>query len=411
MDFSHFKTQKIELGDYDLRSENIIKMALFNTIDRIGIGLELVINDKTDIKNKSPIKGGEKLSIIFTDRYDNKLKKDLILTNVENLDSINDWNNVIQLSFVTKDSYIMSTKRDYSYHNGTISDIIKKYGEFTDTTPTTEIRDVVIPGFTYTKAIQYMISNFTKSHICYEANENYVFTDIEDLLVVEEVDETKTSTKEQEEKTNNTKETKTTAEEAEEKDADTIYRINYKNPHSRYGVLSWKEVQVFNTINDGYKNIYDNTYISYDPSTKTVVSSRKTIDTEEKEVTRLGTGPSYNEDIIENVNTKFSIKPYSEKVLENSSNTYDLFNKKLELLMNGDLNIQIGALVDIEIRDKFNNDVNNTTNGQYIVTKLAHHIDQKEFLTKVEVSKNAFFKEIVAPTKTETSTTTKTVTQ
>lgn len=390
MDFNHFKTQKIELGSYDLRSENIIKLAMFNNIDIIGMSLEIILNDKTDIKNKLPIKGGEILSIIFVDKYANKIKKDFILTNVVNLDNINEWNNVIQLSFITKESYILSTKRDYSYHNDTISNIIKKYTTFTDETPTTTMREVIIPGFTYTKAIQYMIANFTKSHLCFETNDGYLFSDIEDLIKPEETkSKDKISTKDQEENKKITKK-----EEIEAEETDYKYKIinDRSNLYGRYVVVSWNEIQVFNTINDGYKNIYDNTYVVYDPNNKTVKSSRKTIIEEQKEVVMLGSGDNYNEDIIENVNTKYGLKPYSENVLENSGNTYDLFNKKLEILINGDLNVQVGSVIEIEIGDKFNNNTNITTNGSYLVTKLAHHINQSEFMTKLEVSKNAYFK-------------------
>lgn len=363
MDFSHIKTQEVLLGDYDINTENLLTINLFNNIEQIGYSLIITINDVTDIKNKMPIKGGETLKLTMIDRYGTNFKKEFILIDVNELDRVNEYKSVVKMSFVSKEAYTLSTQRDYSYYNDSVSNIIKNYNTFIDTKPTSIVYPINIPGFTYTKAIQYMITNFTKSHVCFENNEGYVFSDINDLLDVEVP-------------------------------KDTSYDIVTKNPYYRYKIVSWDEIQVFNSLNDAYNNIYSNAYVTYNPNSKSIEKVIKTIDQEQQEITLLGDGDNWSDSLKDGINTKYNIKPYNENVLTNCTKTFGLFNKKLEMLINGDLNVQVGQVIDVLVYDRFNNDFNKQTNGKYIVTKVGHSINQTDYYTKLEVSKNTYFKKV-----------------
>jgi len=361
MDFNHIKTQEVLINDYDINTDNLLTLNLFNNIEQLGYSLIITINDVTDIKNKMPLKGGEILKLILIDRYDTIFKKEFILIDVNELDRVNEYKAVIKMSFITKEAYDLSTQRDYSYYNDSVSNIIKNYGIFKDDKPITTIYPITIPGFTYNKSIQYMIGNFTKSHICFENNDGFVFSDINDLLSVDVPE-------------------------------GTSYDIVTKNPYYRYKIVSWDEIQVFNSLNDAYNNIYSNAYITYDPNNKTMNKIIKTIDLEQKDVTLLGDGNNWNDTLKDGISTKYNIKPYNENVLSNSTKTFGLFNKKLEMLINGDLNVQVGQVIDVLVFDRFNNDFNKQTNGKYIITKIGHTINQTEYYTKIEVSKNTYFK-------------------
>lgn len=362
IDFNHIKIQQALLDEYDINSDNILTVNIFNNIEQIGYSLIITLNDVTDIKNKKPIKGGETLQLTLIDRYENEFTKEFTLIDVNELDRINEYKAVIKLSFVSKEAYSLSTKRDYSYYNDTISNIVKKYNDFIDEVPTTLKKAVVIPGFTRTKAIQYMMTNFTKSHVCYENNEGFVFSDINTLL-------------------------------DKDVDIENTYDIVTKNPYYRYKIVSWDEVQVFKSLDDAYNNIYNNTYVTYNPNSKTIESSNKTIDSESQEIIQLGDGNNYSDVLLEDINTKYNIKPYDASMLANSTKTFEMFNKKLVILINGDLNVQVGVVIDITVMDRFNNDYNNLVNGEYLITKVAHHINQSDYYTKIEVSKNTYYKE------------------
>ena len=62
------------------------------------------------------------------------------------------------------------------------------------------------------------------------------------------------------------------------------------------------------------------------------------------------------------------------------------------MLLNGNLNIKVGDTIDIQYLERFNTNPNTLLNGLYLVTKTAHHVSSKNFYTKVEVQKNAYYK-------------------
>lgn len=354
--------QKLVLGteEYDINSNNVLRLTIFNNIEQIGDTIEILFNDTTDMKTKLPIKGGEEISCIFVDQYKNKFKKTFVLTTVKEVKAINDMNQLIKIGAISKDSFYLGVNRDYSSYNSTVQDVISNYITFENSSPLTTEYQIIIPGFTHTKSIQYMLKNFTKSHVFFENNDNYIFADIDDLLI----------------------------------EGENTYEYENGNPYYRYNIIEWNEKSVFNGITETYKNIYKNQYLTYNPSTKSIDTIDKTIKTESAEANLQGTGNNYSEEIFENINTKYNIVPYSSTRLDDSSIIFNLFNKKFELLINGDLNVQVGSTIKIE---KFERLMSATPNrllaGDYLITKVAHHISSEEFMTKIEVVKNNYFKE------------------
>lgn len=357
-------TLKDSVKEYPIgQSSDIHNLTIFNNIDGIGESLEIIFNDVNDLKTKFPILGGEDIELALVDNHGNTYEKTFILTKITELQKENETNVFTIIKGVSKKSYLMSIKRDYSCYNLSISDIIKKYGEFKDENPLTEINQIIIPGFTYTKAIQYMIWNFTKNHICFENNNEFVFSSLEDLIKVEA------------------------------KDTYILYKQESNQTFYRYNILDYNEKPIVNVMSDGYENLYKNNYITFNPATKSIESIEKTAKDEVD--TNMGSWVNFSEKILEEINTKHNLVPYYTSALDNSNKYYDFFNLRYEILLNGDLNVQVGQIINLEFPERLTSGVNNrVTGGKYIITKTSQHIAGQEFLTKVEISKNNRLEEI-----------------
>ena len=358
MNNEFIQVQKLTVEDYSISSHNLTKLTIFSNIETIGQSLEIIFNDVTDLETKLPIKGGETIDMILTDIHRNKYKKTFILTKFLDISNDSEYSQIKKIQAISKDAYYLGVKRDYNSYNKTVSEIIKNYGSFKDSNPLLIKESIIIPGFTYTKAIQYMIDNFTKAHICFENNTGFVFSNIEDLLV----------------------------------QATDEYVFDYDIESYRYAVLEYNDIKSFDTILEGYNNIYKNTYTTFNPNTKAIESVNKTVQDELENVT-LGTGTNYSAEIYDNINTKNNILPYSTNRLQTSNKYYNMFNKPKELLLNGDLNIQIGTVIKVGFIERLTNkNDNRLIAGEYLVTKVAHHMTNEDFFTKIEVQKNNYFK-------------------
>lgn len=358
MNNQFFTLQKLYINDYDLNGINIISLGIFYNIEQIGSSLEIIFNDTTDIRNKLPIKGGEIIDILIVDRFDNKFKKKFILTKIFKVNDMNEYNQVYKIQALSYESFKLGINRDYSCYTNTVSNIVAKYiQDIEDLNKTHSINQIIIPGFTHIKSIQYMIDNFTKDHICFEKNENFVFSSLKDLLV----------------KSENT------------------YKYDTQNPYYRYNIIEDIELNNFNTIKEANKNIYNNTYVTYNPNNKSIESINKSI--EDEIDTSLGKGLNYSEQVKEDINTKYNLIPYSYDALNNSNRVYNHFNKKREALLNGDLNIQIGDVIELNLLERYGNQTKDKLlGGDYLISKVAHHFNSESYYTKVEVLKNSYYK-------------------
>lgn len=343
--------ENVYLDDYLLDSQNILKISTYNSIDQIGYTLEMVYNDITDIKTKIPLKGTEELKIVMIDIFKNKIKKSFILRTVKRLNDPQLENNTIHMTFISKDAFYLGINRVYFSYQDTISNIIKKWiPEIEDNIPTTENCSIIIPGFTKTKGIKYL-RQFTDNYFVFENNEKFQHSSIQDLLI----------------KSND------------------IYKFQSNNRKDRYYIIDSKEIRLFDTVTETYENMYNNIYKAYNPKTKVIESKTKQIDSIQKELKTLGSGENFVNNLLNGLDYKITMYPYFENVLENSKVLDLMFNKSYELLLNGDLNLQVGKTINLQFDNKL-------TNGLYLITKVAHHIDGKDFYTKIEVKKNAYYK-------------------
>lgn len=345
------EVQNISINDYILDSKNIQLISVYNSIDQVGYTMEMVYNDITNMKNLIPIKGGESVKMVFIDVFKTKVKKTFILRTIKELSDPELESRTIHMTFITEDAFHLGTDRVYSSYNTTVSNIIKKYiPQVQDENPTSENIQVLIPGFTKTKAIRYL-RQFTDNYFLFENNTGFKYSNVEDLLIT----------------------------------SPDIYKFESNNRKSRYFIIGSKEIQLFNTISETYDNIYNNIYKTYNPGTKTIDTKTSNIKDEQTVLKTLGSGENYSSDINGNLEPKITMFGYSENILKYSKIVDLMFNKKFEILLNGDLALEVGNTINLKTKDKF-------TNGLYLITKVAHHIDAKDFHTKLEVQKNALFK-------------------
>ena len=351
--------QDATLNGYQLDTANFQQFTIFNSIDQLGITCEILYNDVTDVKGKMPLKGGEELTIHLIDQFGGKLKKTMILRSVKQVKKLNDENAVIFMTFITKEGFFLGVNRAYdSFFEKTISEIIKKYlPTIDDKKPTTDKLSIVIPGFSQTKAIKYALE-FTNNYIVFEGAEKFIMSPIEMLLVP----------------------------------SSKSYSFTSDNEKAKDYLIDSKEVQIFDANNEAYENIYNNVYKAYDPNTKSIISSTKKIDELQTKVKTLGTGENFSSGILQTIKPKVSMLPYHPGVMDIDRKADSLFNKKYEVLVNGNLDLKVGDTINIMYMERYNTEPNKMLNGLYLITKLAHHIGVKDFYTKLEIQKNAYFK-------------------
>ena len=151
--------QKAILNDYNI-SDYIANITIYNDIENAGFVCEVLYNDVSDIRGKMPLVGGEILELILVDGNKNKFKKDLVLSTIKTK-VIDDANTYLNMTFISEKSFYMGINRDNKSYNDTISNVISTYCTNRGTA-TTKLEQIIVPGWSQTKAVRYMIDNFTK---------------------------------------------------------------------------------------------------------------------------------------------------------------------------------------------------------------------------------------------------------
>jgi len=350
--------QELSINDYKLDVTGVQQISIYNTLEMFGYTLELMYNDITDVKGKMPLKGGETLNITLVDQYKTKFKKSFIIRKVES-SAINADNSVLVIKSISSDGFGLGINRSYnSFNNMTASQIVKTYlPNIVDAKPTSDVLNLVIPGWMGTKALNYVCS-FTNNYYVFEKNSGFVFAGLEDLLIPSEVS----------------------------------FNFSSNNQKERYFIVDFKEIQLFNTVNETYDNIYSNVYKMFNPATKSITTVKKTIQEEQAQIKTLGSGENFSASIAESISPKISMVPYSPNTLSYSKNMDKMFNKSFQILINGDLEHEVGDTVNLRFIEMFNNNPDELLSGLYLIVKIAHHISSAGFFSKIEVQKNAYYK-------------------
>ena len=114
------------------------------------------------------------------------------------------------------------------------------------------------------------------------------------------------------------------------------------------------------------------------------------------EMIHLGDGQSYNDSLLDISDTKIVYNTYHDKNASksqaNNEVIYDMYKKKLELLLNGDFDVQVGKMLHVKLPDRYHQtEYNKELGGDYIIEKVAYYFTNSDFKMKLLISKNASY--------------------
>ena len=354
----------------DIPLFNLYNVILRNRIDAIGIHLELLIDDNTDIKSMLPIKGGEIIQLTVIDAHGNQIDKEFKIINYKNVNNNSDNINPLYLEAIEKEGFeLLYTRKYQNFNNKKISEVlVDLLPKDSDIEETKNKINMSNPSWTINKFIQKLTDRAINkedkiSFLFYQDYDNFHFKSLDTII-----------------------------DEASESVNDYVFD-NY-NPSYRYNVLDWRETTTPNYLDDQTHNITNNEYIAYNPDDKDF--KKVEVKYNDVENTKLGKGNNQPKESLDRENKKVTIVDYYgeddiENVIKNDT-IFKSYNKKYELLCNFDINLKVGSLVNLLIPTKYDNtELNQVYAGKWLVSKVAHQFNLSTAHTKVEVIRNASY--------------------
>ena len=354
----------------DIPLYNMYNVILRNRIDAIGIHMELYINDETDLKNIMPIKGGEIIHITVLDAHGNQLDKEYKLSNIFAMGSQSDNENPTIIYAIEKDAFdLLFTRKYQNFNDKKISDVIKdllpKDAEIEETKNSINMTN---PNWSINKFVQKLSDMAINkkgdiSYLFYQDADGFKFKSLETII-------------------------------DENKDEAKDYVFDNYNPDYRYNIIDWLDKSRPDYLANQVRNVSNNKYVAYDPDEKGFKSTE--VKAKDLENTKLGKGSIQDEGIRERENTKVVVVDYhGDDDLENTVNNSIIFrsyNKSMELLLNFDLEIKVGTVLNLLVPSKNDStELSNTQAGKWIVKRLAHQFNTLSAYTKVEVVRNGAY--------------------
>lgn len=367
MNNQYFSLQKFEINGYSPSFSDLKMITIFNDIDNLGMTLKVLFNDTTDIITKMPVKGFEDIHVIFIDEYNNKFDKTFSCTSWKELNKTSEQDVIVELKGISKDSFIFSQKKIYRSYQKSITDIITDISSSKISSTNNNEIQFVSPGWSVTKCLQYLSG--MNGSLYFERNmDGFLFEELDDILNIEK----------------------------EKLNSENVYKINSNNPHYRYLVKSFREVDMGNLMKDLCSGIYGNTSLAYDPNLKQVKSKVTTLPEVMDDYLTLGSGSPYVKDIDDILEENLKYVPYSSDTILNDSSTWKsrihTWNKVLEIVTPGDVTKEIGTLIKLSMKDRFNTNPNPKLHGIYLVTKTAWNLTHTDFSCKMRIEKNSWNK-------------------
>lgn len=354
----------------DIPLYNMYNVIIRNRVDAIGIHLELFFNDETDLKNLLPIKGGEVVHLIVNDAHGGQLDKEFKLININSVGNQTSNENPSIIEAIESEAFtLMYTRKYQNFNEKKISDVLKTLlPSGSDIEETKNKINMTNPNWSINKFIQSLTNRAinTKekiSYLFYQDVDGFKFKSLETIM-------------------------------DENKDLANDYVFDDYNPDYRYNIIDWVDKSRTNLLEDQTHNVSNNKYVAYDPDSKSFKT--KEVKAKDLENTKLGKGVSQSNDIRNRENTKVVIVDYYgdddfENTLKNDS-IFRSYNKSMELLLNFDLNVKVGSVINVLIPTKNDStELSNTQAGKWIVKRLAHQFNTLNAYTKVEIVRNGTY--------------------
>lgn len=354
----------------DIPLYNFYNLIMRCRIDVIGLHLEILINDETDIKSALPIVGGETLQLTILDAHNNQIDKEFKVISYKGTSNASDNNNPLFLELVEKEAFELLYTREYkNYNDIKISDLLKELlPKDSDIEETKNEISILNPNWSKNKFIQKLTDRAinTKDNISflfYQDYNNFYFKSLDTII--------------------------------EEHSANVNdYVFDNYNPSYRYNIVDMKETSKPNYLSDQVYNTTNNEYVAYNPDAKDY--KRVKLKEEDIDNKKLGKGKNQSKESLERKNKKITVVDYfNDDDIENTIKNdivFKSYNKKMELLLNFDIEVVPGSLLNILIPAKHDStELNKVLSGKWLVSKVAHQANLVTAHTKVEVIKNAFY--------------------
>lgn len=361
-----FELIDLSVNNNVIPSEYITNFIIFSSIEIPALQFSLEFNDKMDMRTVIPLKGGELLKLSVVDIYEQKVDLNFTVTKVTVV-SQKESDAYVVLKAVSTNGLSLASQRIHASYEATPSEVVKAIAPFINVTPTIGSYPVNASGWSKSKLLRKLTQlafneKYKAMYVCYENLNGIHFKPMNELLSVKTVNS---------------------------------YKINDDNPHYRYNIIEWNETKAFDTSKQSTDGNYDNTYVHYNPDTKKIYSKQVNITDAATESASLGKGQSFV-DQSESMGTKLVpfIMEAEDEFYPKAYNamSFALYTKKMEAMMNGDLSVQVGGLINISMTDRYNkSEFANETAGLWFIEKMSYYFTPDEFKMKLQVTKNATY--------------------
>lgn len=355
--------------EIDIPIYNLYNIILRNRLDAIGIHMELLINDETDIYSSLPIKGGEVIHIIVDDSHGNQIDKEFKIINARAEVNKSEINSLFYIEAVEAEAFeLLYTRLHQNWNETKISDIVTELVPDAEVEATKNKVSITNPNWSINKFVQKLTDKAINS----KGDISYLFYQDYDAIRFTSLD--------------------TVIDENDNEVNDYVF--DDYNPSYRYNVLDWKDTSRTNFLDDQAYNVSNNQYIAYNPDKKEFSTIEKK--TDDISNTKMGKASHQSKDIRERKNKKVTIVDYhGDEDFENTINNDIIFkeyNISMDLLLNFDIGLKVGSIVNLLIPTKYNStELNQVNTGKWIVSKVIHQFNPSLSHTKVEVIRNASY--------------------
>jgi len=367
-----FNIIDLSINDIPISKIDIVGLHLYVSIDSLASKLKLAFYDRGNIIGELPLKGGETVNLIIEDKYGTNISRSFILTEYR-LAMKNDQSSFItEISALSETGFLMATDRIYkSWANKKPSDIVFDLNDTIEIEPTSNtLEQFVCPGWTVVKALQKLTElsysdKYKSPYLCFEnTSGDILYTPVNKLLEVNKVN---------------------------------AYKPKNANPFYRYNILDMKQISNFDVLGQSFENPFKNKYISYNPDKKDIettdVLSDELIG---NDVKALNKGSIYSNQLFDLVNVRQNVIPWYDydTFIPQTINkaVYGLYEKRIDLLLNGDLNLNPGDVIFLDIKDNQKlTEFSKDQAGNWMIEKIAFHFTNADFKVKVRLMKESTF--------------------
>jgi len=365
---------ELSLSDYPLDVTGVRKIIFYNSIESTGTVVEMYYNDISSLVDTLPIMGGETLKINIVDQYQNEIDLEFVLTDFSHIYQKDGLHSVVKFKAIEKKSLLLSTERINKYwEQTTISTIIEEIDDTIEIEQTSnkQIVDILIPGWSKTKTISYL-SNIAFSdtygsyYLFFQTIEGkMLFIPINKMFDINEVN---------------------------------AYQLNNRNPYYRYNIHEMDVTRNVDVISNMYDNVFEKEYVTYIPDMKTTITKNINLTDTMNDVIDLESGSIIGNDLeqlSQNIKTHEAIPFYDPLSIEPQTKNqiqYNIFQKEIEVLLNGDFGVKVGDVLFLDLKDiRQHTEQNKIRAGCWAIKNIAYHISDGDFKIKARLVRESIY--------------------